>query len=201
MKRLLKKFIKTIKRPKALVSLFLASIMIFSILGFMMSYQMEENAVELEYNGYEFEQLYDGLRIKINKQKIILNYFPEQLEHFDLTEEIKIILKNSPVFSVTYDSVSEYKAWFAEQQFNLDERLDKLDKYTIRGVTNNEEYEQIPQITCDNATSELPVIIFQEGIPTNITFNNNCIILDIDNVNDVYQVGDLLFYQIAGVME
>ncbi|MBN1645138.1 hypothetical protein JW851_03825 [Candidatus Woesearchaeota archaeon] len=196
-----KKTARKIKQPKILVSLFLAGIMIFSILGFMMSYQMDDTRTELEYNGYEFEQLYGGFQLVLNKQKIVLNYFPEQLENVDLTKEIKTILKNAKVLSVAYDSDSEYKEYFAEQQFNLAENLNKVDKYIISGMTNNTGYAQIPQITCSNATIELPVILFQEGLLTNITFNNNCIIANIASANDAYMAGDLLFYQIAGIME
>lgn len=201
MGRIFKIIIRKIKQPKVLVSLFLAGIMIFSILGFMMSYQMEDRTTESEYNGYKFTQFYDGMQVEINEQKFKLNYFPEQLERYNLSEETKVTLQNAPVFSITYDSKSEYKEYFAEQQFNLDGKLLKLDKYVIPGVIDNTDYEHIPQITCSNATAALPVILFQEDITTNITFNNNCIIINIGNVNEAYQVGDLLFYQIAGIME
>lgn len=201
MSRILKKTLRKIKEPKVLVSLFIASIMVFSIMGFMMSYQMEDRAIELEYNGYEFEQLYDGIRTEINGETVTLNYFPEQLERFNLSEAIKITLQNMPVFSVTYEADSEYKEYFAAQQYNLNENLPKLDRYIIPGITNNTDVEHIPVITCLNATPSIPVIFFREANSTSIKFNNNCIIINIANMNDADQVGDLLFYYIAGIME
>lgn len=201
MKRLIKKALVNMKQPKALVSIFLASIMVFSILGFMVSYKMDENTVETEYNGYKFIQLYGGVQTQINGEKVTLAYFPEQLEHISVSGVIKIILANTPVFAMTYDSNSEYKEYFSEQQFKLAENLDKIDKYIIPGMTNNTGFENIPKINCENATLNVPVILFKEAPSTNITFNNNCIIASIANMNDAYQVGDLLFYHIAGIME
>jgi len=193
--------LKRIKEPKILVSLFLASIMIFSILGFMMSYQTDTGTRAIEYNGYKLEQLYDGIQIKVNNQKIMLTNFPEQVNHINLTPKVKHLLKNAQVFSITYDPETEYNEYLAEQQYDLSQNLEKIEKYTIAGIANNTEYPSIPQITCQNATPSLPVILFKEANITHIELNNNCIIANIGNINDAYMVGDLLFYQIAGIME
>jgi len=197
------KFYRTIivriKDPKVLVSLFIAGIMILSTLGVILDYQ-SGGSNKMEYNGYKFEQMYDGIQTKINGQKFILTYFPEQLEHINVSAEAKQMLKNMQVFAITYDTESEYKESFAEQQFNLAEKLAIIDKYVISGVTNNTGMEQIPVITCSNATNVMPVILFQEGITTNMTLKNNCLTINIGSMYEAPQAGDLLFYQITGVM-
>ena len=198
--RIMRKIIHKLKDPKILVSLFLAGIMIFSTLGFMLDYQTG-NSNKRKYNGYKFEQMYDGIQTKINGQKFTLTHFPEQLEYISMSTEIKQILRNTQVLAITYNPESEYKEAFAEQQFNLAEDLSQINKYILAGMTNNTNFEQIPQITCQNATSTLPVIQFREAITTSITLKNNCITINIGNVNDASQTGDLLFYQIAGIME
>jgi hypothetical protein len=199
--RIFKRIFRKIIKPKVLVSLFLAGIMVFSILGFMMSYQMEDNTIEREYNGHKFTQLYDGIQTEINDQKISLNYFPEQLESINISSAVKVVLASSEVIAITYDGDSEYKEFFAEQQFELNNKLEKIDKYVMPGIIDNTDVEQITQLDCSNATSSVPVILFQEGLSTNITFNNNCVIVNIGNINDAYRVGDLLFYHMAGIME
>ncbi|MBD3361876.1 hypothetical protein GF358_03740 [Candidatus Woesearchaeota archaeon] len=201
MGRLIKQILHKIKEPKVLVSLFLASIMIFSVLGFMMSYQMEGNTTEIEYNGYVFEQLYDGVRTRIHGESITLTYFPEQVDQINISKAAKIALENLPVFSITYETDSTYTEYFAGQQFELSENMEKIEKYAIPGMMNNTGYKSIPKITCNNATASVPVILFQESNTTGIKFNNNCIIANIGNMNDVYRVGDLLFYTMAGVIE
>lgn len=201
MERIVKRILRKMKEPKVLVSLFLAGIMIFSILGFMMSYQMEDNTREIEYNGYLFEQLYDGVRTKINGETVTLTYFPEQVNDITVSEIAKITLSNGPVIAITYDSTSDYKEYFSGQQFELAENLEKIERYIISGMTNNTGFENIPQLDCTNATASVPVILFQETNQTSITFNNNCIIANIGNRNDVYRVGDLLFYYMAGIIE
>jgi hypothetical protein len=192
--------LKKIIAPKVLVSIFIAGIMILSTLGVILDYQTG-NSNKMEYNGYKFEQMYDGVQTKINGQKYTLTYFPQQLEYINMSRGIKQILEKTEVFTITYDPESEYKDLFAAQQFNLGERLPLMDKYVIPGVANNTGIEQIPQITCRNATPALPVIMFKEGITTNMTLKNNCITINIGNLNDADQIGDLLFYQIAGVMQ
>lgn len=198
---LTKRTLRRLKEPKVLVSFFLAAIMIFSILGYMVSYQTDEDMPETEYNGYKFEQLYGGVQTEINGEKVMLTYFPEQLLHINLSKDTKIVLANMPVFAMTYDSDSEYREYFSEQQFKLSENLARIDRYIVPGMTNNTGFEQIPQIRCENATANMPVILFKEAAFTNITFNNNCIIANIADMNDVYQAGDLLFYYMAGIME
>jgi len=200
MRLLNKKTLIKLKEPKILVSIFLAAIMILSTLGFILDSQSGGNS-KLEYKGYKFEQMYDGIQTKINGQKFIFNYFPEQLERINISYKVKSLLKDASVLSITYDPNSEYKEVFAEQQFNLQEKLSEIEKYIIPGLTNNTDFEQIPQINCKNATNAIPVIFFEESITTNITMKNNCITIQIGNMNDVYQVGDLLFYQMAGIME
>lgn len=196
----LKQIIHHIKDPKVLVSLFIAGIMILSTLGVMLDYQTGSNS-KMEYNGYKFEQMYDGIQTKINGQKFMLTYFPEQLERINISAEAKQMLKDMQVFAITYDTASEYKESFAEQQFNLAEKLALADKYVIPGVLNNTGMEQIPVITCKNATSTMPVILFQEGITTNTTLKNNCLTVNIGSMYEAPQAGDLLFYQITGVMQ
>jgi hypothetical protein len=198
---IIKRILKKAKEPKVLVSLFLASIMVFSILGFMMSYQTEDNTTEREYNGYKFIQLYNNIQTEINDQKISLNYFPDQLESINISSAVKVVLDNSEVIAITYDGDSDYKELFAEQQFELNNKLEKIDKYVIPGIIDNTDLEQITQMDCNNATPSIPVILFQEGISTNITVNNNCITINIGTMNDAYRVGDLLFYHMAGIME
>lgn len=195
----LKKAIRRAKEPKVLVSLFIAAIMIFSTLGFILDSQSGGNN-KLEYNGYKFEQMYDGIQTKINGQKFMMTYFPEQLEHINISESAKQMLKGINVFTITYDPESEYKESFAEQQYNLAEKLAVIDKYVIPGVSNNTGIEQMPVITCKNATISMPVIFFHEGITTNMTLKNNCITISIGSMYEAQQIGDLLFYQITGVM-
>lgn len=194
------KLFQRIKDPKVLVSLFIAGIMILSTLGVILDYQTGSNN-KMEYNGYKFEQMYDGIQTKINGQKFILTYFPEQLEHINISTEAKQMLKNLQVFAITYDTESEYKESFAEQQYNLAEKLAIIDKYVIPGVANNTGVEQIPVITCRNATNAMPVILFKEGLTTNMTLKNSCLTINIGSMYEAPQVGDLLFYQITGVMQ
>ncbi len=196
----LKQIIHHIKDPKVLVSIFIAGIMILSTLGVMLDYQTGSSN-KMEYNGYKFEQMYDGVQTKINGQRFLLTYFPEQLEHINISTEAKQMLKNMQVFAITYDTKSEYKESFAEQQFNLAEKLALIEKYAISGVLNNTGMEQIPAITCKNATNAMPVLLLQEGITTNMTLKNNCLAVNIGSMYEAPQAGDLLFYQIAGVMQ
>ena len=59
MGRTLKIALKKIKEPKVLVSIFLASIMIFSVLGFMMSYSTSSNDnTKKEYPNFFYPEIH-----------------------------------------------------------------------------------------------------------------------------------------------
>jgi len=60
------------------------------------------------------------------------------------------------------------------------------------------ETYNLPIITCENSTLEMPVVILKQGNSTNITSNNNCINLEFEQYQ-LLQIRDILVYLMYGI--
>ncbi len=183
---------------KTWMSLFIAVIMIVSVIGFSLSFA--QPAEKLEYNDYTFVRTAQGLQTKVNNIKLYFYHFPRDLEDIPFADGAKTALGNARVLWFSYDSNDLFGQESADALYYIEEVLGTLDKtYVQRGLVNNTGY-QLPEITCANASAAVPVLILKSGNETAISFESNCIIGTAASDKEVYQVGDRLLYQALGVM-
>jgi hypothetical protein len=191
---------KTINK-KMLVSLFIIAIMVLSAFGFMLSYQTNQAEKLDEYNGYNFKKTTQGFMTEINDQKIYFDYYPGDLEQVNVSEDAKAILSKAEVLLVTYDPNSDFAESIAELEFDMEQKTQKTGRpYIAKGLTNATGYA-LPQITCNNATSETPVIYMKRGEKSEITSSNNCITLAAETESILNAFYTKTTYIIFGVMK
>jgi len=78
---------------KTLMGLFIIGIMVFSIFGFVLSYSSGQE--KLRYNDFKFTRTQLGVQTKINGEKILLNFYPTEVEDITIDEQAKQLLKNT----------------------------------------------------------------------------------------------------------
>ena len=184
---------------KTLMSIFIAAIMILSVIGF--AFTFTEPPARLEYNNIAFAQTVQGLQAKINGTKLTFYYFPGQLEDIAFDEGAKVALEGTRVIWLSYDPNDLYASEIADVLYYMEQTLDTVgDMYVQRGLVNNTDYP-LPEITCANATVTVPVLVMQSNNETGITHANGCITATAGSSQEVYQVGDRLLYQAFGVMD
>ncbi len=184
---------------KTWVSLFIAAIMIFSVIGFALTFT--EPSSQVEYNGYKFTQTQQGWQAKINDVKMQFFYHPAELEDITFDKGAGVALDGPRVLWFSYNPNDLYSTDIADVMFYMDDSLNKwAGVYVQRALTDNTNY-QLPQITCANATMAVPVIIMQSGNETIVEHKDGCIIATAENARDIYRLGDRLLYQELKVMK
>ena len=186
---------KTQKKNLAM-TVFLAIIMITSILGFALNRQTNNQNV---FNGYSFEQKGDFWITEINDQTFEFSFLP------DATEDI--YFQNEEFDPVMTYLVSNPNANYSESdlqsidysKFELKNNLEKLGYDNILfGFTQS--FQNNKPITCADTTSTTTVINFEISNITKITSENNCITLYGMDGNEIIRAKDRFIYSIAKII-
>ncbi|MBW3002119.1 hypothetical protein KY338_03100 [Candidatus Woesearchaeota archaeon] len=192
---------KKLINKKMLVSLFIIAIMVLSAFGFMLSYQTNQAEKLDEYNGYSFKKTTQGFMTEINDQKIYFDYYPGDLDQINVSEDAKAILSQAEVLLITYDPSSDFAESIAELELDMEQKTQKIGKpFIAAGLTNATDYA-LPQITCSNATAEMPVLHMKRGKTSEITAQNNCVIIAAETESVLNAYYTRAAYLIFGVMK
>ncbi|MBW2985826.1 hypothetical protein KY333_00475 [Candidatus Woesearchaeota archaeon] len=191
---------KKLINKKVLMSLFIVAIMVLSAFGFMMSYQTNQRDKLADYNGFKFSRTQNGLVTKINNQELAFNYYPEDLEQINMSDDAKLLLSGTKVLFVTYDPNSDFASSIAEQQLDMEQKFIKVgDRFLTKGFTNATGYA-LPQITCANATAAMPVYQIEQSNETKVEVSDNCVILTVASETELNAYHAKVLYLLLGVM-
>ncbi len=184
------------RRKKIMMGFVLVFLMIFSVMGIIIGQQGSE---VLRYNDYKFEVVENVYYTTIEGETKGFNYFPSELENLGLNEEILMILMNAPMIYFTFNPESEQQDLVYIDLVRKD-LTDNINKMIIDGMTTESEIYNLPIISCENSTSYVPVIYFNQSINLSVKKVDDCIVLNAKNY-DFLKLRDLLIYKINGVME
>ncbi len=174
------------------VAVFIAAIMVTSVLGFIFGERDQES---MTYKNHDFYKKNLKWVTKINGKDAAFDYFPSEVESINLSENAKNKILNSRMVYVTYDPNQTNDAvGFA--QFDLNQKLMLINVYVANGMTKNNKYG-IQIITCENATQFVPVVVLEPSTKNVIKEEGNCLILD----GDPLKLKDRLLYGVFGVIE
>lgn len=185
-------------QKKTFVALLIAFIMVFSIFGFVMDFMFGQS---FTYRGTRFKVTEQGLKTKIKGNEYLFAFSPEQLEWLSLPNETIQMLSSVEFLAITYDPESRLASGMSEAQFYLEQQLGKANVFVIRGLTNNSNHPDIPQITCANATPLQPVLEFRESDTLELGVQDNCVIASVQEERDCHIASERVLYAILGVMK
>lgn len=184
---------------KMWMSIIIAVIMIASVIGFAIEFSAPANP-PIEYRGHTFVSTQQGYRTAIKNTNVFFYNPPQQLEEMQFDEGAKTALSGARVLWFTYGTNDEHAQEIADVLYYMEQALDQVSSvFAQRGLLNSTGYA-LPEITCANATTSVPVLVLQSGNETKITAVNGCITATAASRTDVYQLGDRLLYQSFGVM-
>lgn len=186
------------KKKRLYMSLFIVVIMTLSVFGFMIGSGFEDQT-KFNYNDFKFNQINNRWKTKINNYDVTFDYSPLQVEHINISPNIIEKIKNSPQIDTTSNINSSFKEVIALSQYNLAQLLAINNQFLRSGFTTKNEFD-LPIITCENATTFVPVLIFQKSNETRIYEENNCIILKARSEQDVITLKDRLAYGVFGII-
>ena len=177
------------------ITTFIALSMIVSIFAVV----VDNQGSKLEYNNQKFTLTEQGYKTKINGNYYIFQYFPAEIESITLTPEAKSLLDNSQGLIVLFDpnADSENLLYLDFARFSMDE---KLDRQIFFAVTNESAAYALPVLSCQNATSSLPIIYFNLSTEVSVTNDGSCIIANA-KLREILGVEERMVYHMLGVME
>jgi len=171
----------------------IAVLMLTSTIGYVFKGGSKE-----KYNDFSFSRTDDGRwYTRINGRQMSFRYFPSELERINLSREIIDKIKNTKMIYFTHDLENHYR----EDIALLKEIFwPYFQIYADNGLTEDNAFN-LPIISCDNATTDLPVIYFKESNQTGFYLDNNCIICELRPGEDFTALKERLLYSLFGVIE
>lgn len=136
---------------------------------------------------------------KINEKDAAFSFLPDEVKDIRSTENLAARLQNKLEIDATYDLNSTNKEAIALAQHQLGLTLNSYNIYVRKGFTANNTFN-LPIITCNDSTANVPVIYFRHGNSTEIN-GNGCIIAEARSNADFIRVKDRILYAILGVLE
>lgn len=166
----------------------------FIFLGFQ-----PQNEVS-RYNELKFVRHQGWWEAKINGRTAAFSFLPGEVEKIPAFGDFSRILRNKFEVDITYDMNSTYNESIALAQYQISLTLAQYGVFVRKGFTANNTFN-IPVITCNEATSNVPVVYFRQGNTTRINLENNCVIAHASSDMDFIKVKDRMLYEILGVVK
>ena len=179
--------------------LFIVFIMIGTSVSFVF-FGFSPATERVKYNGFSFVNNGNIWIAKINGREAAFSFLPSEVESVSAFEDFSKRLQGKFEIDVTYDLNSTYKESIALAHHQMGLTLAAYSIFVRKGFTANNTFN-LPIITCDNATINVPVVYFRQGNTTNINIENNCIIAEASANADFIRVKDRLLYGMLGVMK
>ena len=179
--------------------LFIVFIMIGTSVSFVF-FGFSPATERVKYNGFSFVNNGNIWIAKINGREAAFSFLPSEVESVSAFEDFSKRLQGKFEIDVTYDLNSTYKESIALAHHQMGLTLAAYSIFVRKGFTANNTFN-LPIITCDNATINVPVVYFKHGNATNINIENNCIIAEASANADFIMVKDRLLYGMLGVMK
>jgi hypothetical protein len=186
---------KSEKAKQVILSVVIALVMIMSTFGIIIGSQNNE----LRYGKYKFEVGNNQYATKINGKEMVFYSLPGQDEYINLSSIIINKLKEAYFISLTFNPNDKNNAQVLDLiRYDFSQTLGKT---VINGVINTSaDYKDLPVITCENATLQTPVLLFNVSDNTSIIDINNCIYLNAKG-SEFLRLRDRLLYGYYGVMK
>lgn len=174
------------------VTIFIALIMILSVIGFLWS---GGDSTQHKYKKQSFSYQNGDWSTRINNQVLLFRYLPEETVNLTLPQEAASLINNARMVYVSYDP-AEKSEEIGLAQYNLAINLRTETRFVVNSFTAPNQ-NNLSVMTCSNSTALVPVIILKKNENNNsITLNNSCLILE----GRPLFVADRLVYAVYGIV-
>ena len=185
---------------KTIASLFIAGLMIFSIVGFMLV-DVGVSEQKRTYGDFTFYRTESGWKTNSGVKDVLFNFFPDQVSQVLVDTKAALILTNTPVLGVTYDPNSSSAQSFGQIQYYLEQVFQDNDHFFVaRGLTNASGFSALHEISCLNSSQSFPVLVLERGNETKIVSEGYCIHAQAASNQDLFLILDRIVYVIMGVL-
>lgn len=161
---------------KAIIyTLVLGGLMVLSVFG-VIFYGGGSSQQTEEYGDWEFDRVQHGWVAKVNKQEVLFDYLPSEVEDLEVSPDVVALLKNTRGVIFTINPASENIQAQEYVRFQLREVFGRvLDVASVNAIYNESEIYDQPLLSCLNATTFVPVVQFEDGDNSSIVREGDCI--------------------------
>lgn len=179
---------------KSLMGIFIVTIMILSVFGFMLGYQSP--TAQNAYNEISFVQTQSGWAANIAGMNRFFRFHPLDVETVNISDSTAAILQTANTVIVSYNDSNDAET-LALAQFYVEQTIGDVI-IVVRGLTTNST--SLPQLTCKDGMPKQPVIMLKIGSSTSLTTDGSCIIVEAESTRELFQILDRIQYILLGVM-
>lgn len=183
------------QRNILIMGLFFVGLMIFSLIAGNMSGSDID-----KYNDVSIRLDQQGVSARIDGEWIPFSYHPSSLEYIETDEGVNEILSKNQLY-FTFNPEDNYIQGIEFMRLGLQEYYNGVGSLMQIGVTEVNQYYNFPTIGCENATSEMPVLLVEESNETKIVVEGNCVIAYGSTDTEFVALRDRIVYGLYGVME
>lgn len=179
-------------------AIFVGAIMLLSVIGFVFSFNPSAQGSNFRYGDLTFRQTQQGFfTTEMSGRQIDFFFRPEDISDIEVPARVVEKLTGSRVVYITYYWNSTLADSMALLQFDAANLLDSLHTVFAQAASETENPFSLPVISCANATSFIPVLLFQEANNTAIAAdseNPDCIVLNASSESGFARAADRLKY-------
>jgi len=175
----------------------IAILIIFIMVGssLMIGLDRDEQS-QLKYNDHRFAFQNNQWTTTINNYELTFHHHPTELDYLNITQPENL---NSPLIYLTFDQ-NQTNEYLELSRLKLDLASQLTNTYFSHGTIKFSEDYNLPTVTCQNATSNIPVLFYQKSNQTFISYKNNCYTLNAQTNIDYLKLTERIIYQILGVI-
>jgi hypothetical protein len=167
---------------KTFMAIFIAVIMISSVLGFVFTFSPHTTGgpERVEFKGFTFVETHQGWRgFDKDENQILLSNDPRTISNIQVPEITLNDLNSADKLYFAFNPKDNVQNTFAYFDANIRPRL----KSFIPACTEDTEgCEELPLITCDNALPTTKVIQVSLANQSSVSYNNNCLLVQGNNL-------------------
>jgi len=183
-------------QTKLILPLFIAFIMIFSVVGFAISQSFYTTPQEqVTYNGLNFVQNSQGSWLTyINKNPVSIVTYPPLLGNIILPEVSLVELNSANKIYVTFNQNETVNQAIIEFQTNI---LPYLKPVNQACIEDSPSCANLPIKSCLDATEDTKIIQFQEADVPFVIYQDNCLLIQGSSYDLTTQTDALILYLLS----
>jgi len=191
---------KKIKK-ELIFSLVIAFLMVLSVFGFVLNYT--STSQKIRYNSYSFVLTQKGWLTKLDKKNLFFPYNPKEVEKYikelNITNSSLNLLLGKKQIYITSNFNSSLASTISSSVLFLEKNL-KLKNIFIKNSFTSPTPYNTKVITCDNATSFVPVIFIKKAEKTSLQNFENCLIVNVRTAEELKIITTFITYKLLGIM-
>lgn len=193
------------KKKQRIISLILVLFMLGSLVGIgLSSIGNKNNDDGLSYGDYRFSVgfLEDGsnqqvIYTEVDGMDVYFYYLPRDVERVSIEGNLSDLISKSQLIVMSSNPEDNLATYYDLIRYELSSLS---NKQIIGAVPETIEGIDLPVVTCDNASSYVPVLSFYESNESSIVVDNNCVDIKLAQ-QDVAIMRDRLLYAFSGIIK